>query len=249
MRFSKRLFGLLSMRLLSMPSEGRVGQGPLHAILALCTIAVLASVMFGIVQWRLASDMGRTLNDLISGSLQILAVSQRMTEAMGDAHRFSLSTFLARTPSDQATILKRRVESLKKYDTLLAELRGFDPAEAKILSDLFRRYNEKSDIMCRMIQNHDIVNAMDFRGKELRPCFEEWQQAQTDLGAEILLRAETKKHHVEETFKNATSLLLAAILLPVVLGTACLLVVIFLLIIQVVKTSRPNLSDDAWGSC
>lgn len=248
MRFSKRLLGLLSMRLLSMPSEGRVGQGPLHAILALCTIAVLASVMFGIVQWRLTCEMGRTLTELISGNLQILAVSQRMTESMGDAHRFSLSTFLARTSSDQATFSARRAESLKKYERFLAELREFDPAEAEILSNLFLRYTEKSDIMCRMIRNDDIIDAMEFRGKELRPCFEEWQQAQTDLGSKILLRAEMKKHHVEETFKNATSLLLAAILLPVLLGTACLLAVIFLLTIQVARTSRPNLSDDAWGS-
>ena len=245
MSLFRRFGGFVSLKLLSSPSESRIGRSHLRAITMLCAIAVMLSSVFGIIQWTLAHKMSASLDHVVSGSLTALAISQQLTSAMGDAHRFTLSTALANNESEKRYSASNRLLAFQTYLTLLTQLQSVHPEEVASMLQDCTSYREKSDTLCIMLENGDVYGALAFRTSDLRPMFEKWQQDQTQFGNSLLVQARQERLSAQAAFHQTNMFLLCAIFLPVIVGAACLIGVISLLLMPL-KDSSPSISRDAW---
>ena len=245
MSLSRQFSGFLSYKLLSSPSESLGGRLPLRAVITLCTVTILLSIFFGAFQWSMAGKMSASLEHLVSGSLNRLAISQKMTSAMGDAHRFTLSSALANTASEKTYCASNRIEAFKTYRGLLAQLLANRVDGAETLFHDGEFYREKSDTIFKMLDEGNLPSALDYRTTVLRPAFETWQNSQTKFGNSLLAQAENERFSAQRLFNQASFFLMGAILLPLLFGVACLIAILFLLYAQLECSSRAG-AQDAW---
>ena len=245
MSLFRRFGGFVSLKLLSSPSESRIGRSHLRAMTMLCAIAVMLSSVFGIIQWTLARKMSASLDHVVSGSLTALAISQQLTSAMGDAHRFTLSTALANNESEKRYSASNRLGAFQTYSMLLSKLETAHAEEVAPLLQACSNYRAKSDVLSKMVDDGDLSGALAFRTSDLRPMFEKWQQDQTQFGNSLLVQARQERLSAQAAFRQTNLFLLCAIFLPVIVGAACLIGVISLLLMPLTDSS-PAMSRDAW---
>jgi len=239
--------GKLSLWLLSSPSKSRIGRLPLLVVTSICCAAILLTIAFGAVQWSLAGRMSETLNRVISENLHVLSISQQMTSAMGNAHRFTISAAIANTDEEKRYVETQRNDAFEQYARLLGDLKGSSSSEVSDVVDDYKLYKTVSDGMYEMMRNGRTSEALEYRTSTVRPAFEAWQEAQTGVGNELFAKANVEKQKSQKLLLQMSLYLVWAIVVPILIAVACLIGVIVLIAVQMTNSTHAN-SRDIWGT-
>jgi methyl-accepting chemotaxis protein-1 (serine sensor receptor) len=243
----RQLSGNFSLLLLSTSSQTRIGRWPLLSVATICGAAIFLSILFGVLQWSLTKKLSETLDRVVSGNLSALSISQRMTTSMGDAHRFTIRAALANTDSEREYVAQKRAESFADYARLLKELKAMASLETSSLVSDCEAYKIASDGMYQMVLSGRKVEALELRTSTVRPAFEAWQEEQTKVGSELLEQANQENRRSQMLLQKMSHYLSWAIILPILLGGACLMIVILLLLVQISNSAQVD-ARDMWGN-
>jgi hypothetical protein len=230
------LKGKISERLLGASSHHPVNQASLVAAagISIC-LAVVCSV-FAFAQWRVAGEISRLQRQQSFEFSQRVAAAADMATRQANSHRATLNCLLSRDVQelDEQDDLRRK--NLENYSALVARYEN-----SGAMLELTRKYEDDSKKVVDLFRAGQREEAIDRRISELRPIFNQWQDAHNAFTKALAAQDMQQQKIFNQSIASMQKLLMGLLLTPVILILASIVAIAATLGFERIKGKKADI--------
>lgn len=232
------LKGKLSAKLLGATSDRLIHQISLWGAVTISVGLATLCFAFAFAQWRVVEGIVGLQRQQAAEMLDLVKETSEMLAHQSNAHRATLNCLLSMDEQEMTEADALRRSHLERYLALVSRHKG-----AETPRNLAQQYAAKSQKIVDLFRAGQKEEAIHLRIAELRPLFNEWQNAQNSLNDSMATWDTQQQSTFDHGIASMKFLLAVLIMVPVLLIFAGAAPIAGLLLL----TKLRKINGDSWS--